>query len=197
MKIVAFSLFGRERMFTEGALENARLLPSIYPGWTMHVYCDDPAMDTARALRHAGCVVRRGPAGIDRYFWRFLAAAEPGVELAIFRDADSRVNARERAAVEAWQASGRQAHVMRDHRKHTMLMLAGMWGVRGGVLPDMAQLLRAWPHTHVKGDDQAFLAQVVWPRIRSSVLEHGYGGVPFPAHEPWDGFVGARVKLSP
>jgi hypothetical protein len=193
--LISFSLFGREAFYTRGAIENATLAPGVYPGWTMRVYCDDPASPTALELGRAGCDVVEGPRGIDPYFWRFLAASEPGAGCVIFRDCDSRLNVRERAAVAAWEASGLQAHVMRDHRKHTMRMLAGMWGVRGGVFPDMAPLLAAWKYSRIKGDDQTFLAAVVWPRIAGSVLEHGYGGVPFPEHPPYHGFVGGRVKV--
>ena len=44
--------------------------------------------------------------GIGGMFWRFLVAADPGVDRYIIRDSDSRLNTRERLAVEEWISSG-------------------------------------------------------------------------------------------
>jgi len=38
-KIVAFSLWGNNPKYTVGAVRNAELTPSIYPGWTARFYC--------------------------------------------------------------------------------------------------------------------------------------------------------------
>ena len=61
------------------------------------------------------------------------------VEVALFRDLDSRPSRREMEAVEEWMLSKHVVHVMRDHPGHDMPILAGMWGVkldgRQGVRP--------------------------------------------------------------
>jgi hypothetical protein len=46
--------------------------------------------------------------------WRFTVAADPTVDRFIVRDVDSRLNYRERLAVEEWIQSGRPIHIMRD-----------------------------------------------------------------------------------
>ena len=44
------------------------------------------------------------------------------------RDIDSRLSAREAAAVMEWRTKSRKPlHVMRDHWRHKMVMLAGAW----------------------------------------------------------------------
>ena len=48
----------------------------------------------------------------------------------MFRDLDSLPSLREDAAVQEWLDSKYAVHVMRDHPKHTMVMLAGMWGIK-------------------------------------------------------------------
>ena len=50
--------------------------------------------------------------------------------MAAFRDLDSVPSRREDAALQEWLDSKYAAHVMRDHPKHTMVMLAGMWGIK-------------------------------------------------------------------
>ena len=66
--------------------------------------------------------------GIGGMFWRFLAIDDAGVERFIVRDADSRLNRRERFAVEEWVRSGRAVHTIRDHPSHDRHLNGGLWG---------------------------------------------------------------------
>ena len=73
-----------------------------------------------------------------------------------------------------------------------------MWGIRGGVITDMQARVDAWGLRRKKLDDMHFLAAAVWPEVESSCLVHSSvptrtGGVPFPAHPPWEGHVGQQV----
>ena len=50
------------------------------------------------------------------------------VDVFASRDIDSRFNQREASAVNEWrQRSRKSIHVMRDHWRHQMVMLAGAW----------------------------------------------------------------------
>jgi hypothetical protein len=77
---------------------------------------------------------------------------------------------------------------MRDWFTHTDLLLAGMWGGVGGILPAPAVLLGAYTSWRVENDhvDQDILSETVWPVIRRNVLIHDsifqpcLGSVPFP-----------------
>ena len=60
--------------------------------------------------------------------WRFLPSLDPQVSVFLSRDLDSRVTAREVAAVKEWLQSGRPLHAMRDHPSHRAAMMAGAWG---------------------------------------------------------------------
>ena len=62
--------------------------------------------------------------------WRFLPLVDPQVSVMVSRDLDSRLTAREQAAVEDWLETGLSFHVMRDHISHSKEILAGMWGAR-------------------------------------------------------------------
>ena len=52
------------------------------------------------------------------------------VDIAMFRDLDSLLSAREKSAVEDWLQSKHILHVMRDHPGHDAPILAGMWGAK-------------------------------------------------------------------
>jgi len=206
-RVVAFSLWGSGPIHLVGALENVRLMPEYLPGWICRIYHDDSVpRDVVQALAASGAeTVTMEPGGGPRRgsLWRFLASDDPEVDLFLCRDADSRPNAREAAAVEAWLASGRPFHVMRDHILHTELMMAGMWGGRAGLLPSLDEATTALVRDEDgRLRDQRFLARHIWPRIADHALihdsAHSGAGVPLPA-VPIDArhafqHVGARVE---
>lgn len=198
--ILSMSLYGDALMYLQGAIENARLAPVIYPGWKMVVYCEK-GIDTTE-LKALGCEIRMKPASLGHsgMFWRFLAAWDEDTDLVIFRDVDSRLNVREAAAVKVWDQSGMLAHSMHDHRHHSQFpFLGGMWGIEAGVLPrnvfDIVDKMSQIKQRRV--DDMKFLQRQIHPMIKHSLLRHSsvpmkFPHVPFPEHETYVGFVGQQ-----
>ncbi|QKS51767.1 tetratricopeptide repeat protein [Azospirillum oryzae] len=202
--VVAFSLWGQAEIYQRGALENARLVRSVYPGWTCRIYHDDSVppeiLAELDALGAERVVMPPGSGPVSGLYWRFLASDDPTVRRFVCRDCDSRVGPRERAAVEAWIASGKPFHVMRDHPLHSELMLAGMWGGVAGLLPPLAPLIDRFAAVEAdRWQDQRFLRSHLWPLIADACLVHDSHqprhGVPFPAHsgDPAEHAVGRRI----
>ncbi|MEO5337863.1 MAG: tetratricopeptide repeat protein [Magnetospirillum sp. WYHS-4] len=201
--VIAFSLWGDRPEYTHGAIVNAQIAPHIYKGWTCRFYCDDTVPRVIlEELRHLKAQVIPMPernAVASGAFWRFLASDDPEVDRFVCRDVDSRVNCKEKAAVDAWIASGRMFHAMRDHIYHNELILAGMWGGVARVLPNLDALSRRGHRfSGVRHADQNFLRGVVWPMIRDDLLVHdsqyrfagsqdfpGPCGLPAPFHVGW------------
>ena len=189
--VIAYSLWGDSDRYLAGAVRNAMLIPEIYPGWIGRFYVGRgvPAAVVGQLRTLGAEVVRRdGPSGLgDGLFWRFEAASDPAVHRFLIRDADSIVNTQERAAVDAWLASGRYFHTMRDWWTHTDPVLAGLWGGCGGVLPDLADLRARFAPDRLEtlNVDQDFLRVMIWPVARTSCLIHDsyfdcLGSRPFP-----------------
>ncbi|SMF85287.1 hypothetical protein SAMN06265365_1634 [Tistlia consotensis] len=190
--VIAFSLWGAKELYCEGALRNARLIPELYPGWTARFYCDETVPAAVReglAAAGAEVLLRPRPQRIfDGLLWRFEPVGDPAVARFLVRDADSLVSVQERVAVDAWLASGRHFHVMRDWLTHTDLILAGLWGGVGGILPPVERLVADFrpfrgANLHF---DQDLLRIMAWPTVRQSVLIHDsyfpcLGSEPFPA----------------
>lgn len=203
--VVAFSLWGTGGLYSRGAVENARLVPSLYPGWTCRIYHDDSVppnvLAELDALGVERVVMPPGNGPVIGLYWRFLASDDPTVRRFVCRDCDSRVGPRERAAVEAWIASGKPFHVMRDHPLHSELMLAGMWGGIAGLLPPLEPLIERFASAEAdRWQDQRFLRSHLWPLIAEDCLVHdshqsGHG-LPFPDHtgDPAEHAVGRRVE---
>ena len=101
--------------------------------------------------------------GIGGMFWRFLVAADAGVDRFIVRDCDSRLNPRERLAVEEWIQSGKRVHTLRDPNYDRQLN-GGMWGGVKLAVAGMATLVRKWSNREAYMGDLDFLNQQVWPR---------------------------------
>ncbi len=188
--VIAFSLWGDGEEYTVGALENARLVGEIYPGWTARFYLDKTVPDAVvRGLKEHGAQIARRPTPSNPArgaLWRFEAANDSEVDRFLCRDCDARLNTREAAAVAAWIADGRAFHIMRDSPAHLELVLAGMWGGVAGVLPNLIPLIESQMADYGgRWADQVFLRHEIWPRIRAQALVHdsafGYGDArPFP-----------------
>lgn len=110
---------------------------------------------------------------------RFLVLADPEVDVAIIRDVDARISAREIKAVEEWLESDLDFHIMKDHPiGHNYAISAGMFGVKNKALTVIQELLDDF-FDSVKyvaivdpGVDQKFLAEMVYPIIKDNVLIH-------------------------
>jgi len=200
MKLISMSVYGDNPMYLQGAVLNARLLPEVYPGWTLRMYCDRRI--DASEMKELGCQVVSMP--ISRrhsgMFWRFLAAWDPEADRVIFRDSDSRFNVREVAAVREWEYSGLNAHCMHDHPHHACYpIFGGMWGIKCGVLPRsmLKEVTIKGLRPQARVMDMKWLDSRVQPLIQSSVLRHSsietrWPTTPFPLHEEYEGFVGQQ-----
>jgi hypothetical protein len=189
-RVICFCLWGSDPVYWNGALENARLAAELFPGWECRFYVaaeKTPAAGRAclEARPNTQVILREGRGDATAMLWRFECADDPDVEVFLSRDADSRLSGREKRAVEAWLASGKQYHVMRDHPYHCTAMLGGMWGCRSSGLGQIKGWLADWSAADReprKGIDQAFLRERVWPLARKNCLLHDpcFSGRAFP-----------------
>lgn len=194
--VIAFSLWGNDPKYTVGAVRNAELAETLFPGWSCRYYIgscvDGETIQALQARPNTHIVAVDRPGDWTGMFWRFLPCSDPAVDVMLSRDTDSRLSAREAAAVRQWLDSGRPFHIMRDHPHHNVPILGGMWGCRRGSLPQMAELCRRF----VKADhwqiDQTFLRRKIYPLVRRQACVHDefFEGRPFPTPRRGGEFVG-------
>lgn len=207
-KIIAFSLWGNIPLYNKGAISNVHEAKEIYPDWICRFYVHEHS-PVINDLRNLACEVI--PMPIERHFipafWRFYAASDPDVDITLMRDCDSRVNPREAAAVRDWLLTDKNVHIMKDwpapHATETIL--AGMWGIRGGVIPNMKELVVEWvskDNVSNKYTDQDFLRFKIFPMIKHSIFNHGVNSpageaIPFPSHAPmkYGEYVGQAIEV--
>lgn len=215
-RVVSFSFYGPPKpRYLQGVKANLAALRLHFPGWLLRLYVDhhsldpdtmdqlmdlasDPAMDLCIGLEHEGLDL----SGRNGMLWRFLPLLDQLVDVVLVRDLDSRLSAREAAAVADWLNDTQFAvHVMRDHPSHSWPMLGGMWGARfdwehkeeGSTLPLqdpatgegqvpsarslLAGLVTNMLHSPISWAsvylaDQVQLQRVFWPAVQDFALVH-------------------------
>ena len=125
-------MWGNNPKYTIGAIKNAQLLNTIYPGWIAWFYCGNSVPEEIVEYLNSSenCEVFRmnEPGNWMGTFWRFYPASIEEVDVMLSRDCDSRLNKREKLAVDEWLKSDKNFHIMRDHPWHNTEILAGLWG---------------------------------------------------------------------
>ncbi len=184
MKVISFSLFGTDPTYTAGAIANVALAQEFLPDWQCRFYVGTSvSVDVTAELLEAGAQVfdrSDRPQDWSALLWRYETLADPSIEAHLFRDCDSRITAREAAAVEEWPASGAEFHIIRDHPEHRMQMMAGMWGATAAGAALVAPLLPELADNAHRFVDQLWLRDRVYPVARDRALIHDeFGAFPF------------------
>jgi len=175
-KVISFSLWGDNPKYTYGAIKNAYLVKEIYPGWICRFYIGrsvpGDVVDHLKKIDNTEVVLKDEHGDWTGMFWRFYVAGEPDVEVMLSRDTDSRLNVREKEAVDEWLASDKNFHIMRDHSGHCTKIMGGMWGVKYPKLKNIEEMISSYH----KGDfwqvDQNFLKEVIYPIIKDDSMVH-------------------------
>jgi hypothetical protein len=209
MNWVSFSLYGDSPKYIEGAIRNATQVRGAYPGFVALFFVDQDISDgVVHRLEEEGARVARfrAASSVENMMQRVFAFDAPEAGVVLFRDADSRITAREVAAVSEWSNSPYGVHSMRDFPYQFDPLGGGMWGIKKSSFPNLC-LRKLWEGYVVDTpgwaalNDQVFLHRVVWPIVRRDTLFHdGVGGAaetrPFPVgFDPEQGFVGEVYEV--
>jgi hypothetical protein len=194
--IISFSLWGSDNKYFEGAIRNIKARDEVYSDWKIRFYVasDISEKHLISLCEHKNVEVYM----LDELsswrglFWRFYIASDTNVDRYIIRDTDSVLNWREEAAVDDWIKSGKDFHIMRDHQFHNTEILGGMWGgccqIRNIKSVIDKYLLE---NSAIKGVDQVFLKNIVFPQIYTKHIAHDeffhyspdYATFKFPKHK--------------
>jgi len=173
-KIISFSLWGDNPIYTIGAIRNAELTNEIYDGWKSRFYCGKSVPNhiivKLQSIPNCEVVFMEEQGNWEGMFWRFYACGD--ADVMISRDTDSRLTLREKFAVEEWLQSSKDFHIMRDHPHHSTEILGGMWGCKNGILRNIKSLIDEFVKGNFWQVDQNFLRQKIYPLIKNNVFVH-------------------------
>jgi protein O-GlcNAc transferase len=205
-KLICFSLWGNHEFYNYGALENALIAKEIYPGWICRYYylnnCDSRIINELRKLDNVELVEMSGVNSSGNTLWRFEPAFMEDDVIFVSRDTDSRLNIREKLAVDQWLNSDKDFHIMRDHPLHGIEILAGMWGCRNNILRPYRDIYKSFMCRDIHGVDQDFLKDLIYSRVLNRSIIHAshcryeHNCIDFPVSN-YTTFVGAYAITAP
>ena len=172
---VAYSLWGTDLLYLNGAKHNANQVKKFYPDWECRIYVDESiSYELVDELSSLGVIIyfRNASDGSSGMLWRFEVMFDMCVDYFCIRDADSRITYREKLAVDEWVASGKGFHVMRDHPGHGTPILGGMWGGRASKCAKYRDVFYRDVFGDHKGYDQEFLTRYLWRDVRIDMVCH-------------------------
>ena len=122
-RVISMSLYGSNPRYTRGAIENAKLVDKVFPGWKLRIYISNTSnlavphdiVHQLKTLNVSLVFVDPSSTVIKPALWRFLVANDVTVDRFIVRDADSRLISRDATEVERWIQSGKAFQCIRDH----------------------------------------------------------------------------------
>jgi hypothetical protein len=177
-KVISFSVWGSNPKYCVGVVKNVDLAKKIYPEWICYVYVSKSVPEEIIQQLEAkeNCQVFFIPKEGDwtSMLWRFLPIKDFSVDLFICRDADSRLGEREAHAVKAWEESGFDFHIMRDHPYHFQYsILGGMFGAKRNGFPLILEAMNRFnAFSNQYGCDYIFFESTLFPAISKNSLIH-------------------------
>jgi hypothetical protein len=180
VNVFSFCLYGPPNpRYYLGMKENVYLAGKYFPTWKVYIYYAPDVEHTI--IEHLGAcsnvVIRpTGITGPKNMIHRFFAIDEPGVDLMMVRDADSRIHWKDRWAIREFVSSICVAHTIRDNVEHTARMMGGLWGLKKFAGINVRREYEAYVEDqslgHRNAHDQNFLADVIYPKVLPHLLVH-------------------------
>jgi len=178
-KYIVFQIWGNNPLFLIGMIENIKLATIIYPSWKVRIYYSDIPDHFLIRLKKCNIelISEKINDKIKYQIWRILPLFDKRVDIFICRDADSRLNYREKAAVDDWLESEKPLHIMRDHPiGHKTLILAGMCGFNNIIIKKTIKIKDSSLIHQLRlndvDSDQEFLRKIIFPFFSSNHLAH-------------------------
>jgi len=164
MKVFSFCIYGTERNYYDGLLENIQIIQEYFPEFEIYVYkgiCDPTWV-------FENCkIIETGKAGLVNTLYRFLPLSE--VDIGFVRDADSRITERDRWCISEFLKSSKKYHVIRDHYWHKSRIMGGIFGWKS---PCYEKIEIPESDDLIYGFEEIYLSKTIYPLIKSDILVH-------------------------
>ena len=179
MKAFSFCLYGQKNKYCRGLLVNLELIHIHYPDFHVFVALgnDVPENIVQQIKEHSQVHLEEYDfTGARLTNYRFFPIDNPEVEVCFVRDADSRINARDRWCIDQFLVSAKKFHIIRDQYLHKTRIPGGLWGCKSGLLTEKVSALYEEYSVNNDvdkyGNNQDFLQIMIYPRIKHDVLLH-------------------------
>jgi hypothetical protein len=175
--VISFSLYGNVRKYVGGLLENCKNINKIYPNFWIYVYLGndfDRSIMVGRFNDIKNLVfIETGKSGDEVACYRFFAIDREEVGISFSRDCDSRINNRDQYCINEFLKSDKKFQIIRYHPEHKIGILAGMWGIKKGILNFKIEgkLIKFKLSNRLDfGSDQDFLKKYIYDKVKKNSL---------------------------
>jgi hypothetical protein len=163
MKVFSFCIYGTERNYYNGLLENIQIIREYFPDFEIYIYkgiCD-PSWVFDERLK----IIETEREGVINMLHRYrpLEFAEIG----FVRDADSRIYERDRWCITQFLNSSKNYHIVRDHFYHKEPIMGGIFGWKKTIEIDLGL-----DSIIEYSQDMTYLKDHLYPLIKSDCLVH-------------------------
>jgi hypothetical protein len=161
MKVFSFCIYGSERNYYNGLLENIQIIREYFPDFEIYVYkgiCD-PSWTFEGVT-----VIETGKEGGINMYYRFLPVTF--AEIGFWRDADSRIYERDRWCIQEFLKSDKSFHITRDHYWHKAKIMGCSFGWKKTIKYSFDI------DTFTYGDDELYIAKHIYPQVVKDSLVH-------------------------
>lgn len=210
-KVISFCLWGEEKRYTVGLLENLKLASFFYPDFICYIYIHYKAAtpeylkEIQKSNQNHNIIIKKEETIRPKrcMLWRIEPLMDKSVDLFISRDIDTRIFSREVLAVRQWMGSSKILHIMRDHPQHYNRILGGMFGVRTETLKnyDWIKLIESYYKIYGEEEnDQHFLQKFLYnmtslsdKMIHDEIKKYELTCLPFPSKFEQSHFTGCYI----
>lgn len=164
MKVFTFCLYGTDRNYYDGLLENIQSIKQHYPEYEIFVYKGNCPEDWKLDNLDINIIYTKRDGAINMlYRYLPLRFAETG----FVRDTDSRITERDRWCIDSFLSSNYTYHIIRDHVWHKSKIMGGLFGWKR---PTDIELDLSVEQGY--GYDEAVIANQLYPKIINETLVH-------------------------
>jgi len=137
MKVISFCIYGSQQKYCIGLLENIEIIKNKLPDFYIFIYVGNGVPNDYIEKYSQYDKVRifyTNVIGYNTRIHRFFAIDEDDVNVMIVRDCDSRIHNRDIWCILHFIQSKYYVHTIRDHPEHRSHIMAGLWGLKKGLL---------------------------------------------------------------
>lgn len=162
--VISYSLYGNFQKYLPTLLQSLEIISKEMVRWQPRVYVSESVSSVSIQeilSKGAEVIVMSNPKGHEGALWRFL----PGKEGLTFVSLDADDVFDRTNEIRAWIQS-RKPFGLFNRNKFLLPMTAGTWGALSGELFGIQEQLDQYCE-HWFGFDEAFLYQIIWPKVEA------------------------------
>ena len=188
VNVISFCVYGERTKYLIGMKENIKFGQKYFKGWKIRVHYNNTVPEeyiNEYIKMGAECIkcynIGNDEMNWEGMVWRLLPLDDKNVDFWISRDADSRLDDRDKNLVEEWMNSNKTLHCIRDHHCHYHQIMGGMYGINNRLFHNrykfdsVKKIINDLYIIHKEAKyniDQLFLNNKLWNLLKDDVIAH-------------------------